>query len=94
MKKNKNKLEKILAVLVFAVIAVIGSYFGLEDEGQVDTLETDNLVSYELSNIPEYSGKIYIEINNNIPNFTSEDLNIKSDYYSTLNNGKVRNGND
>lgn len=36
--------------------------------------------------------QVYIEINNNIPEFTEEDINIEEDYYSNLENGRVRNG--
>lgn len=42
-----------------------------------------------LSNIPEYKGNIYIEINGNIPKFTEEDMNIKEPYYSNLVNNRV-----
>lgn len=83
MKKKIKKLEKII-IIIFSIITAIYSYFNLG---------TENETSYEMSNIPEYSGKAYIEINNNIPNFTDEDMNLEKDYYSTLKNGKVRNGN-
>ena len=32
------------------------------------------LQSYELENIPQYSGENYVVINNNVPNFTEQDL--------------------
>ena len=51
-----------------------------------------NKISYEISNIPEYSGETYVEVNNNIPKFTNDDMNLEEDYYSELENGKVRNG--
>ena len=54
----------------------------------------NNKISYDISNIPEYSGEIFIEINNNIPEFTTEDINIDGTHYSNLENGRVRNGND
>ncbi len=55
---------------------------------------TNNTISYDMSNIPTYTGEIYVQINNNIPQFTEDDFNIEEDYYSELKNGRVRNGND
>lgn len=51
-------------------------------------------ISYTITDIPEYNGEIYRELNNNIPNFSAEDINLKQDYYSELENGRVRNSND
>lgn len=79
-------------LLLFAVITTIASYFGLDTGNKSDISQSNSDIYYEISDIPEYSGEIYIEINGNVPKFTSEDLNIKEDYYSTLNNGRVRNG--
>lgn len=92
--RKKKKLEKIILTLVFAVFLVITSYFNGEYETNILDNETSNYIRYDMSNIPEYNGEIYIEINNNIPSFTPQDLNIKEDYYSYLKDGKVRNGND
>ena len=52
MKKKIKKLEKII-IIIFSIITAIYSYFNLG---------TENETSYEMSNIPEYSGKAYIEI--------------------------------
>lgn len=94
MSKRKKKINKIILMLVFSVFVAIASYFNVDNKDTVVINETDNYVYYELSNIPEYSGKMYVEINNNIPNFTNEDTNITKDYYSTLKDGRVRYGND
>ena len=94
MKKNTNKLEKIVIILLFIIIIAIGASFNNGEENQIGNNVEYNKISYEISNIPEYSGEIYIEINNNMPEFTIEDMNIKEDYYSNLENGRVRNGND
>lgn len=90
MKKNTNKLEKIIIILIFTVILAIGGFSNVEKENKtVDTVNKTEK-SYEISDIPEYNGEIYVEINNNIPEFTTEDMNIEEDYYSTLEDGKVR----
>ncbi len=88
MNKKTNKLAKVIITLLVIIVSVIGlSYYS-----QNENLE--NKISYEISNIPQYNGEIYIEINNNIPEFSNKDFNIEEDYYSELQNGKVRNGND
>ena len=90
---KKNKLEKIVIILLFSIITAIGSYFNLEPENEINNTVNNNKISYEITNIPEYSGQAYVEINGNNPNFTAEEKNIEEDYYSTLKDGKVRNGN-
>ena len=92
MKIKIKKLEKYALMLVFIVAIIIGSYFNLDNQLPINNIRT-NTISYEISDIPGYKGQVYIEINNNIPKFTDEDMNLQEDYYSTLSNGKVRNGN-
>jgi hypothetical protein len=91
---KKDKLTKVGILLFFIIIICIGSYFNIEKDNKEDNTIDSTIISYEISNIPSYSGEIYIEINNNIPEFTEEDMNIVEDYYSDLENGKVRNGYD
>lgn len=93
MKKNIKKIEKLVITVLFVVIIFVGSYFSSNGKNQTENT-ISNEVSYEISNIPEYSGEIYIEINNNIPKFTDEDMNLEKDYYSNLENKRIRNGND
>lgn len=94
MKKNANKLEKIITILLFIIIIVVGIYFNYEKENKKDTTVNHNKISYEISNIPEYNGETYVEINKNIPKFITEYMNLEEDYYSNLENKKVRNGYD
>ena len=93
---NKNKLEKI-GIVILTIVILIVMFIGINEssknENVVNKIE-NNKISYEIDNIPEYSGEIYVLINNNIPKFSLEDLNIEEDYYSNLENEKVRNGND
>lgn len=93
MKKNIKKLEKLITIVLFVVFITIGSYFASNGENQTEKT-ISNEIFYEISNIPEYSGEIYVEINNNIPKFTDEDMNLEQDYYSNLENKRVRYGND
>ncbi len=93
---NKNKLEKIgivILTIVILVVMIIGINESSKNENVVNKIE-NNKISYEIDSIPDYSGEIYVLINNDIPKFSLEDLNIEEDYYSNLENEKVRNGND
>ncbi len=93
---NKNKLEKI-GIVILAIVILIVMFIGINEssknENVVNKIE-NNKISYEIDNIPDYSGEIYVLINNDIPEFSLEDLNIEEDYYSNLKDEKVRNGND
>ena len=93
---NKNKLEKI-GIVIFAIVILVVMIIGIKEssknENVINEIE-NNKISYEIDNIPDYSGEIYVLINNDIPKFSLEDLNIEEDYYSSLENEKVRNGND
>lgn len=93
MKKNKSKLKQTARILLYIIIIAIGIYSNIAEEKTTGDIIENNKVSYDISKIPEYSGEIYIEINNNMTEFTTEDLNIQEDYYSELENGRVRNGN-
>lgn len=88
MNEKTNKLTKVIITLLVIIVSVIGLSYYSQNEN------IENKISYEISNIPEYNGEIYIEINNNVPEFTNEDFNIVEDYYSKLEKGRVRNGND
>ena len=67
MRKNANKLEKIITILLFIIIIVVEIYFNYEKENKTESI-VNNKISYEISNIPEYKGEEYVEINNNILN--------------------------
>lgn len=73
-KKNNNKfnIRQIIVLLIFAIIIVAGSYFTGNDD-ILNEIFNQYTVSYELSNIPEYTGNPYVTINNNIPYFTEDD---------------------
>ena len=90
---KRNKLEEIGILILFAIIIFAGLYIKTEQENRLENVVTNNQISYEISNIPEYSGDIYVLINNNEPKFSENDIQI-DEYYSNLENGRIRNGYD
>ena len=80
-RRNTNKQTKqFLGIIIIIVFLAIGVIFG-EDVLDItklsnSTKETNLTVStsqdkrdFNIDNIPEYEGEIYIEINNNMPYF-------------------------
>ena len=70
-----------------------GTKISMKKENKQENVIADNQISYKISNIPEYSGDIYVLINNNEPKFFEYDMQI-DECYSNLENGRVRNGYD
>lgn len=87
---KRDKLEKVGILVLFIIIIFVGLYIKTEKENKQENVVADNQISYEISNIPEYSGDIYVLINNNEPKFSENDIQI-DEYYSNLENGRVRN---
>lgn len=86
-RKNLNKL--IVAIIVIAVGLIIGIAEGRGNELLQDiktsVLGITEEQSYNIGQIPEYSEKAYVTINNNKPNFKEEDKTTKSfEKYSNL----------
>lgn len=71
---SKRKTKKLITSIIFLIAIITGVYFGnIElDENVLDNATQE--VSYNLGEIPEYNGEIYVTINNNIPNFEQSDL--------------------
>ena len=90
---SKRKLKKI-RIIIFTIILLLLVCIEYKENSKIENIIESNKICYEISNIPDYNGEIYVQINNNIPNFTIEDMNIEEDYYSNLQDGKVRNSND
>ena len=56
-----------------------------EVESDNETLATNQSSSFDISTIPDYSGKAYIAVNNNTPYFTESELTTKSfERYASL----------
>lgn len=90
---KRDKLEKVGILVLFIIIIFAGLYIKTEKESKQENEVVDNQIFYEISNIPEYSRDIYFLINNNEPKFSENDMQI-DEYYSNLENGRVRNGYD
>lgn len=95
-KKKSKSLEKkiisLLAMFVFAIALIAieyfnGDIFGTDNQTntQVSVASSSSIVN--LNDIPAYSTSPYVEINNNVPNFTEEDYTTEAfETYSDLDN--------
>ena len=93
--RKKSSMKKLIGMFV-AIICVLVSFFysddilnGVNSENVVDTqasttIEKNNN-NISIAEIPEYTDKIYIEINNNVPYFEESDYTTESfERYSDL----------
>ena len=82
-----KKRSKLL-VLIF----LVGVLFYYKDDIYKYTyslINNGNSESYDINNIPQYSGNSYVIINDNIPYFDEEDYSTSSfEKYSDLDSGK------
>lgn len=86
-KNKKSKNKQIIQLIAVIVIFAIGYFFPNVQENINNSSigQTENAISYNLSSIPEYEGKPYVTINNNIPYFEEKDYTTKSfEKYSKL----------
>jgi len=75
-----KKSRKILKKLILGVIFIIGSCIYYKND-IIKFAVSHGLIeikSYNLDEIPEYTGEPYVYINNNEPDFTEKDLKTKS----------------
>ncbi len=79
MARRSKKRKTSLWTIYILIICLIGYYT------QKELDNTYSKAPYMIENIPEYQGQEYVYINNNIPNFTEEDLTTTSfEKYSNL----------
>lgn len=71
-KKTRSLKQQIILIILVTIICTI-SYF-LEYESNETVVANVNIITFDVSEIPEYSGLPYCTINNNIPSFTEEDF--------------------
>ena len=74
-RKVKRRGKKFVGVLVFILTLLYGCFPNQIQQYAPwlpDLLGTE--ISFELDDLPEYDGKPYVVINNNIPGFTSEEI--------------------
>lgn len=77
IKSKKQKIwQQIAEILIIICILILG-YTGSKTEKQNEKNNIENVTQentiIDLSTIPEYTSSPYVELNNNIPNFTEED---------------------
>ena len=85
-KVSEKKLKKFLVSIIILMLILVIDYFYPDF---ISSLFNEDLinkkVSYNLSDIPEYTDSIYVILNNNIPNFSKEDYSTKGfETYSKL----------
>ena len=82
-RKNKRKLKKFFAILLFIMGGCL--YYKNDIIKFAVSHGLIEIKSYNLEEIPVYNGEQYVYINNNEPNFTDKDLKNKSfEKYSKL----------
>ncbi|MBR6529258.1 MAG: DNA/RNA non-specific endonuclease [Firmicutes bacterium] len=76
-----TKLKKYLVILLSILMVLTCACSTLDEGGSIDYGDT----YIDLESIPEYSGHKYVILNDNIPEFTEEDLQQDAfEYYSEL----------
>ena len=70
--KRKNKKRQFVFSILIVLVA-IGTYYKDDIQKYIDTNKTYAVESYNISNIPQYSGNSYVILNDNKPSFTDED---------------------
>ncbi len=74
-KKKSNK--KLLTLIIIIILLGVYNYYGEQIE-EIVLNKTNSYSNYNINDIPKYSGKDYIIINNNKPSFKEEDINTNS----------------
>lgn len=98
-KKEKNKLLRYISTIFLILLITLVFYTengekyleniintnGQKIEKTIPETVSTNTTKIELENIPQYDGKTYVEINNNIPYFDENDYTTESfEKYSEL----------
>ena len=90
-RRQKKSLKQIIIGLIIIAIVSALEYYDFDIKGYIDNLytltpqTTESTTSFDLSNIPEYTNKPNVTLNNNIPGFTEEDYTTEAfEKYSKL----------
>ena len=88
MGKRKNNMKQKILGIIFVILIIFLEQLGFNIQeyiGDLGNVQTQETISYDLSEIPEYNQNPYVIINNNIPNFTEKDFSKKGfENYSRL----------
>lgn len=83
VKRKKQFKSKIIILIVLIIIGCLSQLNEQDNNVTNPNLKLDTNI--EINNIPPYSGKIVITINNNVPCFEAKDISTENfEYYSNL----------
>jgi hypothetical protein len=86
--KINNKNLRIILTILLAIITVVAGYLYYKEISNKNKTR-NNIVGLDVNNLTEYTGKPYVVINNNEPNFDKSELVPKSfEKYAELDNLK------
>ena len=90
-KNNKKQVKQLMGVFIAIILLGISIFFGndmvdLPKESSSSTISTNQTnTNFNIADIPEYTDKIYIEMNNNMPYFEESEYTTESfEKYSEL----------
>ena len=88
MGRKRKNIRKLSTNEVIISVIIILAILGLQLIYQNMSHEENIIASYNnISEIPEYNGQIYVELNNNIPYFEEKEYTTESfERYSNLDN--------
>lgn len=72
----KSNFKLYIFLLILSIYSV--NYYRYNIESNVNTSNSNIMISYNISEIPKYSGQSYVIINDNVPNFTEEEMRLGS----------------
>ncbi len=90
-KKEKMKLKKFVITVIIIILFTLFEYVAQQNGwienilNETETTKTSTNNNINIDNIPQYSGEIVININNDIPYFEEKDISTEDfEYYSNL----------
>jgi len=84
-RNSKNNIKSKIVGIIFVIVIILLEQFSAYIQEHLGYTNNQEIVSYELSEIPEYQESPYVIINNNKPNFEEKDYTTKSfENYSRL----------
>ena len=73
-RNSKNNIKSKIIGIIFVIIIILLEQFSAYVQEYLGYTNNQEIVSYELSEIPEYQDSPYVIINNNKPNFEEKDF--------------------
>ena len=83
-RRKKNNKKSTIITIIIIILTIIYNFYYEDINNYIMSFAYKNN-SYEIGEIPDYDGKDYIYINDNIPTFKEENLTVESfETYSSL----------